>query len=180
MRPVPWAKRWRLSALALGAALGGSAPVGAGEGGALLAGGLRVLTDTGVLGTPARAAPVLTDTGVLGTPPAVAPGPSDAPVSAPLGQTRDFTDPLAPTWQIAVTRVAAARYHLRLEQRLLRTGGEGEARQAFARRGQRLAAEQGRAGFTILNYEEGLVAGAFFPHRQASGEIHLGDLRAGP
>lgn len=131
-----------------------------------------VVTDTGVVGRPA---PRLTDTGVLGTRPA--PGePAPAPGAGPA-RTWPVTDQRAPGWDIAVTQLAADRYHLQLAASALAAGGVGEARLAFARCGQHLARAQGGEDFVILNYEEGLTTGLLTTRRVASGEIQVAPAR---
>ena len=139
----------------------------------VMAGGAPgVVTDTGVVGRPA---PRLTDTGVLGTRPA--PGaPAPVPGAGPA-RTWLFTDQRAPGWDIAVTPLAADRYHLQLAASALAAGGVGEARLAFARCGQHLARAQGGEDFVILNYEEGLTTGLFATRRVASGEIQVAPAR---
>lgn len=82
-------------------------------------------------------------------------------------------DPLAPTWSIDVSAAGDERVRMDLRMKSLITGGEGEARQVFARNAQRMADAGGFAGFEVLRYEEGMEATRPFARRVANGEVRL-------
>jgi len=82
-------------------------------------------------------------------------------------------DPLAPTWNIDVSRAGDERVRMELRMKSLITGGEGEARQVFLRSAQRMVEAGGFAGYDVLRYEEGMESTRPFARRTASGEIRL-------
>lgn len=89
-------------------------------------------------------------------------------------------DPLAPTWEVSVIRLDEQRARLDLRMKTLITGGEGEARQIFARNARQLAEAQGFAGFDVMRYEEGVDSTRPFARRVASGEVRFARSRIWP
>ncbi|MBD5805153.1 hypothetical protein AZOA_46010 [Azoarcus sp. Aa7] len=80
-------------------------------------------------------------------------------------------DPLAPTWDISVTRLDEERVRFDLRMKRLVTGGEGEARQVFVRNAREIAESKGFAGFDVMRFEEGIDSTRPFACRVASGEV---------
>jgi len=89
-------------------------------------------------------------------------------------------DPLAPTWDVSVTRLDEERVRLDLRMKTLVTGGDGEARQIFVRNARQLAEAQGFAGFDVMRYEEGVDSSRPFARRVASGEVRFARSRIWP
>ncbi|WP_343035046.1 hypothetical protein [Aromatoleum diolicum] len=89
-------------------------------------------------------------------------------------------DPLAPTWDVSVTRLDEARVRLDLRMKTLITGGDGEARQIFVRNARQLAESKGFAGFDVMRYEEGVDSTRPFARRVASGEVRFARSRIWP
>lgn len=89
-------------------------------------------------------------------------------------------DPLAPTWDIKAVRLDEERVRFDLRMKSLASGGEGEARQVFARNARKLAESEGFAGYDIVRYEEGIESTRPFARRVASGEIRLARSRVWP
>lgn len=84
-----------------------------------------------------------------------------------------LVDPLAPNWTIQEARVGEERYRLVLRMKALHAGGDGEARQVFARRALQLASQPGFAGYDVTAWEEGIDSNRPFSQRVALGEIRL-------
>jgi hypothetical protein len=74
-------------------------------------------------------------------------------------------DPLAPN-QLDETRVA-----INLRKKRFSTGGDGEAREVFRRRAQEIVDDNGLAGYTIVQYSEGVDSETTFARRMARGVI---------
>lgn len=84
-----------------------------------------------------------------------------------------LVDPLAPNWAIQEARLGDARYRLVLRMKALHTGGDGEARQVFARRAAQLGSQPGFDGYDVIAWEEGLDSNRPISQRVALGEIRL-------
>lgn len=82
-------------------------------------------------------------------------------------------DPLAPNWEIEESRVSDDTYRFSLTMKRFQTGGAGEALQVFKRRAGQLKAEQGYAGYLILEYTEGIDSRTLGARRVAEGAIRL-------
>lgn len=82
-------------------------------------------------------------------------------------------DPLAPNWTIQEFRQGDDRYRLALRMKALHTGGDGEARQVFARRAGQLAGQPGWGAYEVIQWQEGLESTRPFSQRVAFGEIRL-------
>ncbi|WP_332674674.1 hypothetical protein [Aromatoleum sp.] len=89
-------------------------------------------------------------------------------------------DPLAPTWDIKAVRLDEERVRFDLRMKSLASGGEGEARQVFARNARQFAETEGFAGYDVVRYEEGIESTRPFARRVASGEIRLARSRVWP
>lgn len=82
-------------------------------------------------------------------------------------------DPLAPNWEIEESRLSDDTYRFSLTMKRFQTGGAGEALQVFKRRAGQLKAEQGYAGYLILEYTEGIDSRTLGARRVAEGAIKL-------
>lgn len=89
-------------------------------------------------------------------------------------------DPLAPTWDIKAVQLDEERVRFDLRMKSLVSGGEGEARQVFARNARQFADSGGFAGYDVVRYEEGIESTRPFARRIASGEIRLTRSRVWP
>jgi len=84
-----------------------------------------------------------------------------------------LVDPLAPNWTVQEARLGEERYRFVLRMKALHAGGDGEARQVFARRAAQLASQPGFAGYDVTAWEEGIDSTRPFSQRVALGEIRL-------
>jgi hypothetical protein len=82
-------------------------------------------------------------------------------------------DPLAPNWQLAQTSEGADRVRISLRKKQFTSGGNGEAAQLFSRRAEKLAREGGYAGYTVMEYTEGIESTLPLSQRVAQGVILL-------
>lgn len=99
---------------------------------------------------------------------------------AGLGVAYALYDPLAPNWDLAVTRLDEDRLRFDLKLRLLHSGGEGEARQVVLRNAERLMREQGYADFELIRFGEGVESSRPFAQRVAQAEVRLVKSRMWP
>ncbi len=84
-----------------------------------------------------------------------------------------LVDPLAPNWAMQESRLAEDRFRIVLRMKALHAGGDGEARQVFARRAAQLASQPGFEAYDIVSWEEGIESTRPFAQRVAWGEIRL-------
>ena len=89
-------------------------------------------------------------------------------------------DPLAPNWTIKERKIDENTYHLSLQAKRYRVGGDGEAVRILKRRADFLKREQGYADYRILDYSEGIESSTPWTHRVAEGSIQLVGSLAGP
>lgn len=82
-------------------------------------------------------------------------------------------EPLAPNWQLEQTLIAADRVRLSLRRKRFASGGDGEAAQLFSRRAQQIAHEGGYAGYTVMEYTEGIESTLPLAQRVAQGVVRL-------
>lgn len=82
-------------------------------------------------------------------------------------------DPLSPNWQIEETRISNDRFRIALRKKRFTTGGDGEAAQVFYRRAEQIAMENGRAGYTILEFSEGVESTVPIAQRVSQGLIQM-------
>lgn len=59
-------------------------------------------------------------------------------------------------WDVEDRRIAPDTYRITVRQGKLKGSGQGEAEPIFKRRAEEIAAVQGCAGYTILDYRQGL------------------------
>jgi len=82
-------------------------------------------------------------------------------------------DPLSPNWQIEESRIAEDRFRIALRRKLFASGGDGEASQVFQRRADQIALDRGYAGYTILEFTEGIESALPVAQRVSYGVIRL-------
>lgn len=82
-------------------------------------------------------------------------------------------DPLAPNWQVEQLPLGADRMRISLRKKRFASGGDGEAGQLFARRAEQAAYERGYAGYSVLEYSEGIESTLPLAQRVATGVIRL-------
>lgn len=82
-------------------------------------------------------------------------------------------DPLAPNWQLAQSALGADRVRIALRKKHFTSGGDGEAAQLFARRAEQVAHDGGYAGYTVLEYTEGIESTLPLAQRVAQGVVRL-------
>lgn len=80
---------------------------------------------------------------------------------------------LTNNWYVSETPLAPDRVRLSLSMIPLHRGGDGEARQYFLRRAEKLAHEAGYSGFEVLEYREGIESGVLFGQRVAEGVVRF-------
>ena len=84
-----------------------------------------------------------------------------------------LVDPLAPNWQLQQVPLGADRVRIALRKKRFSSGGDGEAAQLFARRAGQIAHEGGYAGYTVMEYTEGVESTLPLAERVAQGVIQL-------
>lgn len=84
-----------------------------------------------------------------------------------------IVDPLAPNWQLEQAPLGSDRYRIYLRKKRFTTGGDGEAAQVFARRAGEVVRERGFAGYTVVEYTEGIESTLPLAQRVAQGVIQL-------
>lgn len=82
-------------------------------------------------------------------------------------------DPMAPTWGVNLQKIGDDRYRIDLKQKKFALGGDGEAMQVFHRAAEKLAADNGYAGYTVLRYSESLASGPLLDQRTSRGTVLL-------
>ena len=82
-------------------------------------------------------------------------------------------DPLAPNWQLAQAPLGADRVRISLRKKRFASGGDGEAAQLFARRAEQVARDGGYAGYTVMEYTEGIESTLPLAQRVSQGVIRL-------
>lgn len=82
-------------------------------------------------------------------------------------------DPLAPNWQVAQAPLGAGQVRIALRRKRFASGGDGEAGQLFARRAAELARQGGYAGYTVMEYSEGIESTLPVAQRVAQGVVRL-------
>lgn len=82
-------------------------------------------------------------------------------------------DPLAPNWQLEQAPLSADRVRISLRKKRFTSGGDGEAAQVFARRAEQLARVGGYAGYTVMEYTEGIESTLPVAQRVAQGVVRL-------
>ena len=82
-------------------------------------------------------------------------------------------DPLSPNWQIAEVRISDNRFMIALRKKRFTTGGDGEAAQIFYRRAEQIVRDNGYAGYTILEFAEGVESTVPISRRVSQGVIQV-------
>ena len=82
-------------------------------------------------------------------------------------------DPLSPNWQIEEARMGDNRFRISLRKKRFAIGGDGEATQLFYRRAEQIVRENGYAGYTVLEFGEGVESTVPIAQRVAQGVIQV-------
>ncbi|OGT70854.1 MAG: hypothetical protein A3I78_06345 [Gammaproteobacteria bacterium RIFCSPLOWO2_02_FULL_56_15] len=82
-------------------------------------------------------------------------------------------DPLSPNWQIEEARIGENRFRISLRKKRFATGGDGEATQVFYRRAEQIVRENGYAGYTVLEFGEGVESTVPIAQRVSHGIIEV-------
>ncbi len=82
-------------------------------------------------------------------------------------------DPLAPNWQLQHSPLGADSVRISLRKKRFTSGGDGEAAQLFARRAEQIARAGGYAGYTVMEYTEGIESTLPLAQRVAQGVVRL-------
>jgi hypothetical protein len=82
-------------------------------------------------------------------------------------------DPLAPNWQLAQAPLGDDRVRISLRKKRFANGGDGEAAQLFARRAEQVARDAGYAGYTVMEYTEGIESTLPLAQRVVQGVVKL-------
>jgi hypothetical protein len=82
-------------------------------------------------------------------------------------------DPLAPNWQLEHTPLGTDRVRIALRKKSFTSGGDGEAAQLFARRAEEIARAGGYAGYSVMEYTEGVESKLPLAQRVAQGVVQL-------
>lgn len=82
-------------------------------------------------------------------------------------------DPLSPNWQIEEARITDNRFRIALRKKRFTTGGDGEATQIFYRRAEQIVRENGYAGYSVLEFGEGVESTVPIAQRVAQGVIQV-------
>lgn len=82
-------------------------------------------------------------------------------------------DPLAPNWQLQQAPLGDDRVYIALRKKRFTSGGDGEAAQVFARRAAQLTRDGGYAGYTVMEYTEGIETTLPLAERVAQGVVRL-------
>lgn len=82
-------------------------------------------------------------------------------------------DPLAPNWQLEQAALGADRVRISLRKKRFASGGDGEAAQLFARHAEQIARVGGYAGYTVMEYTEGIESTLPLAQRVSQGVIRL-------
>lgn len=82
-------------------------------------------------------------------------------------------DPLSPNWQIEEERMGGNRFRISLRKKRFATGGDGEATQAFYRRAEQIVRENGYAGYSVVEFGEGVESTVPIAQRVSRGIIQV-------
>ncbi len=82
-------------------------------------------------------------------------------------------DPLSPNWQIEEARMGGNRFRISLRKKRFTTGGDGEATQVFYRRAEQIVRENGYAGYTVVEFGEGVESTVPIAQRVSRGIIQV-------
>jgi len=82
-------------------------------------------------------------------------------------------DPLAPNWHVEALDLGDRRYVLALTKKRFAMGGDGESMQVFRRNAERIARDQGYAGYQVLEFSEGIESKVPVSQRVSRGVIQF-------
>lgn len=98
---------------------------------------------------------------------------------APREAIADARD-VSAAWDVGIERLDGDRVRFDLRMKRLATGGEGEARDVFARHVRRLAQAEGYVAYEVLGFEERIDSSWPFAQRVAVGEVRFARSRTWP
>lgn len=76
-------------------------------------------------------------------------------------------------WSIEQTRIGDNRFRIELRRKRFTTGGDGEATQAFYRHAEQIVRKYGYAGYTVMEFGEGIDSMFLVSQRVAQGVIEV-------
>lgn len=76
-------------------------------------------------------------------------------------------------WSIEQTRIGDNRFRIELRRKRFTTGGDGEATQAFYRHAEQIVRKHGYAGYTVMEFGEGIDSMFLVSQRVAQGIIQV-------
>jgi hypothetical protein len=76
-------------------------------------------------------------------------------------------------WSIEQTRIGDNRFRIELRRKRFTTGGDGEATQAFYRHAEQIVRKYGYAGYTVMEFGEGIDSMFLVSQRVAQGVIQV-------
>lgn len=80
---------------------------------------------------------------------------------------------LSSNWQIEVARIGDNRFRISMRKRRFAAGGDGEATQLFYRQAERIVRENGYAGYTVLEFGQGVESTVPIAQRVSQGIIEV-------
>ena len=82
-------------------------------------------------------------------------------------------DPLAPNWELVQAQLGGDRVRISLRRKRFASGGDGEAEQVFERHAAQLARAGHYAGYSVMEYTEGIESTLPLAQRVAQGVVQL-------
>ena len=82
-------------------------------------------------------------------------------------------DPLSPNWRIEEARIGKDRFRISLRKKRFTTGGDGEAAQVFYRHAEQIVRENGYAGYSVIEFGEGVESTVPIARRVSEGIIQV-------
>lgn len=76
-------------------------------------------------------------------------------------------------WRVEQTRIGENRFRIELRRKRFTTGGDGEATQAFYRHAEQIVRKYGYAGYTVMEFGEGIDSMFPVSQRVAQGVIQV-------
>ena len=76
-------------------------------------------------------------------------------------------------WRIEQTRIGENRFRIELRRKRFTTGGDGEATQVFYRHAEQIVRKYGYAGYTVMEFGEGIDSMFPVSQRVAQGVIQV-------
>lgn len=76
-------------------------------------------------------------------------------------------------WRVEQTRIGENRFRIELRRKRFTTGGDGEATQVFYRHAEQIVRKYGYAGYTVMEFGEGVDSMFLVSQRVAQGIIEV-------